>query len=105
MSREALIGEIGRRLSDAAPAGSRVVLFGSAARGDIHAASDFDVLVIEPTVLDAGRESVRLRRALRGLGVPIDVLVVTNDEATRRSGVRGTVLERALREGRVLVDA
>jgi hypothetical protein len=51
------------------------------------------------------RESVRLRRALRGLGVPIDVLVITQDEADRRSVVRGTVVERALREGRTLIDA
>lgn len=45
------------------------------------------------------QESVRLRRALRGLGVPIDVLVVAQREADRRSVVRGTVVERALREG------
>jgi hypothetical protein len=37
--------------------------------------------------------------------VPIDVLVLAQAEATRRSAVRGTVVERALREGRVLVDS
>jgi hypothetical protein len=71
----------------------------------VRASSDVDVLVIEPTVEDPMRESVRLRRALRGLGVPIDVLVITQDEADRRSVVRGTVVERALREGRTLIDA
>ena len=77
--------------------------FPSTPRG--HAGSDVDVLVIEPTVGDSMTESVRLRRLLRGLGVPIDVVVVGQAEATRRSAVRGTVVERALREGRVLVDA
>jgi hypothetical protein len=41
---------------------------------------------------------------LGGLGVPIDVLVVAHEDANRRAAVRGTVVERALREGRVLVD-
>jgi predicted nucleotidyltransferase len=82
-----------------------VVLFGSRARGDSGAHSDVDLLVIEPAVDDPVQESVRLRRTLRGLGVPIDVLVTEQAEADRRSTVQGTVIERALREGRTLVDA
>lgn len=105
VSEDALIDEIGRRLAGATPARTRVVLFGSHARGENGARSDVDVLVIEPTVDDPMQESVRLRRALRGLGVPIDVLVVARGEADRRSVVRGTVVERALREGRTLIDA
>lgn len=103
MSEDELIDEIGRRLADATPARTRVVLFGSRARGENGAGSDVDVLVIEPSVDDPIEESVRLRRALRGLGVPIDVLVVAQAEADRRAVVRGTVVERALREGRTLI--
>ena len=102
---DATIDEIGRRLDEATPDRSRIVLFGSRARIEQRAGSDIDVLVIEPSVSDPIRESVRLRRLLRGLGVPIDVLVVGQAEATRRAAVRGTIVERALREGRVLVDA
>jgi predicted nucleotidyltransferase len=105
VSEDTLIDEIGRRLGDATSAGTRVVLFRSCARGDNGACSDVDVLVIEPTVEDPIQESVRLRRGLRGLGVPIDVVVVAQLDADRRSVVRGTVVERALREGRTLVDA
>lgn len=97
--------EITRRLSHVVPAESRVVLFGSRARGQHGDHSDVDVLVIEPQVEDRMRESVRLRQALNGLGVPIDVVVFTTDEAQRRAAVRGTVVERALREGQVLIDA
>jgi uncharacterized protein len=105
VSDDALIEEIGRRLAEAAPEGSRVILFGSRARGANDAASDVDVLVIEPSVGDPIQESVRLRRVLRGLKVSIDVLVFAREEAERRASVRGTVVERALREGHVLVDA
>jgi hypothetical protein len=45
------------------------------------------------------QESVRLRRTLRGLGVPIDVVVFGQEKARRRSAARGTVVERALRDG------
>jgi uncharacterized protein len=105
VTSDALAEEIGRRLAEATPPRSRVVLFGSRSRGESHRWSDVDVLVIEPSVADPIEESVRLRRTLRGLGVPIDVLVFDSEDAERRLAVRGTVVERALREGQVLVDA
>jgi predicted nucleotidyltransferase len=105
VAEEDLIKTIAGRLAEATPAQSQIVLFGCRALREQHSDSDFDVLVIEPAVEDPIRESVRLRRLLRGLGVAIDILVVTQDEAARRGAVPGTVVERALREGRVLVEA
>lgn len=104
MIDEAIIVEAGRRISAAAPE-ARVILFGSHAREDATPGSDLDLLVIEPEVENAATESVRLHRTLRGLGVPADVVVVDEDLARRRSKVAGTMVERAFREGRVLVDA
>jgi predicted nucleotidyltransferase len=101
---EQLIIEAGRRIAAAAP-DARIILFGSHARGDADLQSDLDLLVIEPVVTNPAEESVRLRRSLRGLGVPADVVVVDADLARRRSAVAGTMIERAMREGRVLVDA
>jgi predicted nucleotidyltransferase len=99
-----VIEEIGTRLARAAPKESRVVLFGSHARGEADAGSDYDVLVIEPQVDDAAEESVRLRSELGDLLVPVDVIVVDRERARRRASVRGTMVERALSEGRVLAD-
>lgn len=99
-----IIEEIGARLGAAVPSRSKV-LFGSQARGDAGVHSDFDVLVIEPEVEDRIAESVRLRRELRGLGAAIDVVVMDAATVERRTVVRGTMAERAMREGRVLVDA
>jgi len=80
------------------------VLFGSHARQRADDGSDYDVLVIEPEVADAAQEAVRLRAELADLLVPIDVVVVDRERARRRAAVRGTLVERALREGRVLAD-
>ena len=99
-----IIQEIGVRLARVAPRDSRVVLFGSHARGEADEGSDYDILVIEPEVADAARESVRLRTELGDLLVPIDVVVIDRERARRRASVRGTMVERALREGRVLAD-
>ena len=99
-----VIAEIGARLAAVVPLGSRVVLFGSRARGEAADGSDVDILVIEPEVVDAAQEAVRLRRELRGLGVPIDMVVIDEATAARRRVVLGTLVERALREGRLLVE-
>ena len=100
-----VIDRAGRALIDAVPAGAKVILFGSHARGDADDGSDFDFLVIERDVEDRLAEAVRLRRALRGLGAPVDVIVMDEALAQRRAKVRGTMVDRALREGRVVAES
>ena len=95
----AVIAEAARRLSAAAPQ-SRVILFGSHARGDAGRASDLDFLVVEPSVEDRVEESVRLRRTLRGLGLFADVVVISEREAEQWREVRGSLIHSALSEGR-----
>ena len=99
---ETLIAEAGRRLLRAAPARTRVILFGSHARGDAGPHSDLDFLVVEPSVEDATEESVRLRRTLRGLGLFADVIVVSEREAEKWGDAHGSVIHAALSEGRPL---
>ena len=101
MFDDAVIEEAGRRLLQAAPAGSRVILFGSHARGEAGEHSDLDFLVIEPSVEDWGRESVRLHRALQR-GVYADIIVVSEDSVREWRDVYGTVIHAALGEGRPL---
>lgn len=105
MTDEALIEEAGRRLAEAAP-GARVILFGSRARGEAGPDSDLDLLVIEPGEVAKRRaETARLRRELRGLEVALDVIVVSAEHAEQWGHFKGTVLNEALNEGRVLVEA
>lgn len=89
-------------LAQAAPQAEQIVLFGSHARGDADEGSDFDFLVIEPVVENRAREMVRLRRALRPLRVPVDILVYSREEVTLWGQQPGTALYWALKEGRVV---
>ncbi|HZL49232.1 MAG TPA: nucleotidyltransferase domain-containing protein [Solirubrobacteraceae bacterium] len=102
MFDDAVIQEAGRRLLQAAPPRTRVILFGSHARGEAGEHSDLDFLVIEPEVEDVVKESVRLYRTLDGLKVWADVIVRSEESVREWRDVYGTVINSALREGREL---
>lgn len=105
VAAEEMIDRAARALVDAASVPAKVILFGSRARGDANEGSDFDFLVIESEVKDRLAEAVKLRRALRGFGSPMDVIVMDEALVQRRSKVRGTMVDRALREGRVVAES
>jgi uncharacterized protein len=105
VTAEAMIDRAGRALIEAAPAPAKVILFGSRARGEANDGSDFDFLVIEETVPDRLAEAVRLRNALGDFDAPVDLIVMDAALAERRAKVRGTMVHRALREGRVLAES
>ena len=91
-----------RILSVSSP--SRVILFGSHARGDADAGSDIDLMVIDAVVDNPALESARLYRAVGWVGVGVDILVYSDQEFARRSTVPGTVLHQALTEGKVVYE-
>jgi predicted nucleotidyltransferase len=95
------IDRVAARLLEAAPAGSDVILFGSYARGDADPRSDVDFMVVEPRVTDGRGESVRLREAVRGMGVAMDIVVVSRERFTRWKSFASTVIAEAAREGKV----
>jgi predicted nucleotidyltransferase len=102
MVPQEVIEMAGRTLVAVAADPVKIVLFGSHARGDAGPDSDFDFLVVERDPLDRHAEMVRLGRALRPLGVPFDVLVVSENYAEDWGGVEGSMVHAALTEGRVL---
>lgn len=80
----------------------KIILFGSYARGDFEADSDLDLLIIVPGVEHLRAESVRVRRALRGLLVPIDIIIATPEQIERLGNVHGLVYRAALEDGKVV---
>ncbi len=83
---------------------SRLVLFGSHARGTATESSDVDLLVILSNVSDKRDTAIEIRRALGDLPVCKDIVIATPEEVTRCGHLVGTVLRSALREGRVIYE-
>ena len=83
---------------------TKIILFGSCTRGDFGPDSDLDLLVILEAVDSPRAESINLRRATRGLLVPVDILVTTSEQVGRRRNTVGLICRPALSEGRVLYE-
>lgn len=82
----------------------KVIVFGSAARGAAGPDSDVDLLVVMPVQGSRRRLATEIDKALIGVPVPVDVIVVTPEELERDRDQVGTVIRPALREGRVLYE-
>ena len=100
MIDQATIDKAAGMLLAAAPPGSRVILFGSHARGQAGPDSDLDFLVVEPEAESVFEEMVRLRKALRGIPASIDVLVATQEHFEYWKETPTTVYYDAAHEGK-----
>jgi uncharacterized protein len=76
----------------------RILLFGSAARGDAGPDSDLDVLVIKAGVRRRAL-AASIYRGLIGLGRAVDVVVVTPDDIREYGNNPSLVLYPAINEG------
>lgn len=95
--------EITRRIVETSNP-EKIILFGSYARGTFGADSDLDLLIIIPGVKHLREESIRVRRALRGLLVPVDIVIATPEQIERLGNTAGLVYQTALSEGKVLYE-
>lgn len=77
----------------------RVLLFGSALRGQVTKDSDLDVLVIVRGPVHRRQLAQRIIRNLHGVGMPVDVVVATEEDIARYGDKPGTILRPALMEG------
>ena len=85
---------------------TRVILFGSSARGGRRVAHDVDLLIISGSEVQSPRkESIRIRRALRGIPMPMDILIISERRLREVADQPGLVYRQALREGKIVYDA
>ena len=81
----------------------RIILFGSHAWGTPTADSDVDLLVIVPhSDRTPAQRAARAYRRLRGLTIPVDILVKTRAEVDRFRSVYASLESEILERGKVL---
>ncbi|MBM3745040.1 MAG: nucleotidyltransferase domain-containing protein [Acidobacteria bacterium] len=102
-AQQGLLSEIVRRLVDQIDP-DKIILFGSRARGQRHSESDVDLLIVKASQEPRHKRVGRAHRALIGVGIPVDILWYTPEEAAARARVRQHVASRALREGQILYE-
>jgi predicted nucleotidyltransferase len=83
----------------------RIVLFGSAARGEMHPGSDLDVLVVMPDGVHRGRTAEAIYRGMWGFGFAKDIVVVTEHDVSTLHDDPYSVVHAAVAEGRVLHES
>lgn len=83
----------------------KIILFGSAARGEMKPESDLDVLVIVSKDTNTRQVSRHINRNLIGFRMSADVIVATEDDLSRYKDNPGMVYYPALREGREIYAA
>jgi len=95
------LADIVRRVVEAAQP-EQIILFGSAARGEMGPDSDIDLLVIKGGKFNRWRLTTAIYRHLDGADAAVDVIVVTPEEVERYRHTHCLVICPALREGKVV---
>ena len=97
-----ILREIANRIV-AAVHPEKIVLFGSHVWGRPTEDSDIDLMVIVPRSEQPNYRRARdIYRSLRGLRMPIEVVVRTREEMARGMSVKTSLERKVLEEGRTL---
>ena len=81
----------------------KIILFGSAARGDMGSNSDLDLLIVK----EGGDAELRAQiyDKLYGVRVPVDAILVSPADLERYKDSHALVIKPALRDGIVVYEA
>ncbi len=80
----------------------RIILFGSAARGEMGPNSDLDVLVVMPNGIHRRKTAQEIYRHLWGFGFAKDIVVVTESDIQEYGTNPYMIIKNALEEGKEL---
>jgi len=98
-----VLEEIVRRIARVADP-DKIILFGSAARGEKGPHGDLDFLVIKSDVGHRGRLKEEIYMNLFGIAQAVDVIVATPEDVERYRHAHPTVFKPAMREGKVVYE-
>ena len=101
MVSDNILNEIVRRAVDTAHP-NKIILFGSAERGEMGPNSDVDLLVVMPSGVHRRNTARSIYRKLIGVGFAVDIVVVTEQDIERYKDNISMVIKPALEKGRLL---
>ena len=103
MLDQQILDDIIRRIVEVAQP-EKIILFGSAARGDMNRHSDVDLLIIKEGG-NARRLMAGIYRNLRGAGAAVDAIVVSPSDVERYKDSHALIIKPALKEGKVVYES
>jgi predicted nucleotidyltransferase len=97
-----VLGEMVRRLVEVYRP-EKIYLFGSVARGEATADSDYDLMIVVPdTSISTLKQNRAGYRALREIGVPRDIFVSTSSDFNKQLHLKASFPSTVVREGLLL---
>ena len=100
---QAILDDIIKRIVETAQP-ERIILFGSAVRGEMGPHSDVDLLIVREG--GHSRELVgKIYRNLHGVGAAVDAVMVSPADVERYKDSHALIIKPALAEGRVVYDS
>jgi len=96
-----VLAEAVRRIVEAAHP-KKIILFGSAVRGEMGPDSDMDLFVVIPSGGHRRKTAQKIYRHLIGMGFATDIVVVTERDIEEFRNHIGMVIRPALEEGKEL---
>ena len=100
---DSLTAEIVRRIL-AVSKPDKIILFGSAATGQMTLDSDIDLLLVAPAEANTVEGRVRIRRAIGNLGFPFDICIMAADWFEASKNMVGGLAYPANKYGRVIYE-
>ncbi|MGH8931546.1 MAG: nucleotidyltransferase domain-containing protein [Egibacteraceae bacterium] len=83
----------------------KIILFGSAARGQMGPNSDIDLLVVKSGHFHCRQLAGEIYMAMHGVGQAVDIVVVTPEDVERYRDSHVVVIGPAIQEGTVVYAA
>ena len=80
----------------------RIILFGSAARGELEPDSDADFLIIKKETPLYGADRIRQLSQMIDRNIPVDLLIYRPEEFEQRLQMGDPFLKTIIKEGKIL---
>ena len=100
---EKVLEQVVKRIVEAI-APEKIILFGSAARGEMGPDSDLDLLIVKSGVHRLATAQM-IEHSLTGITIPTDIVVATPKDIEVHKDTIGLIYRPALREGKILYAA